>query len=575
MKKTVLFIMALLLSGVLSSNAAVVEKNNPVTFTLSGPTLTTGEYAIHLSFDEQYNYYNMSPTSFSREDYTKFRIEYENMSGPIQVKIQSQTQSTSVPNWHGQYIDLNASETSYTGTFTVGDGLLDDDPVISVFHLVAGGVASITVKKVVLIDPDNHEVELTDGTDGWNSHPSYYKGSFSIASQWQGFALPVPASFNERDQITYNFVFGEATPCAFNIEATYDDAVHYIEIPLGTTEFAYSVSKRLTKLEIKDKTEGLYPHVVKISSIKRTIISNTVLNTNTIFNTETLFDGWEDNIDLGANPNAKVGDIIKVNFKETVTDQNFKFSDKTNGWSEVAAEYAIYGSVTGSNLEFVLNKTFVDLYHAGQIAIQGCVFTISSIELMTTDNSVMPITIGSTGWATFNDANCAYNFEGTGVTAYIVKGATGTAITKEAVTNPAANTGLLITGAPGPYSIPVAASGTDYSSTNQMVGGSGTEITSSTGNGYNYVLAENTGGEAEFQKIESTSATIPVGKAYLALSSAPAGARIFSLDDTNTTAIKDVKVGAETNIYYDLQGRRILNPKHGLYIINGKKIILK
>lgn len=576
MKKTLLFIMALLLCGVLSSNAAVVEKNNPVAFTLSGPTLTSGEYAVRLSFDEQYNHYKLTQTVFDREIYTKFRIEYEDMTGPIQVKVQSQTQATSEPGWHGQYIDLDANETSYTGTFTVGSETyqLDNDKNISVFHLVAGGVASIIVKKVVLIKQNNDEVELIDGTDGWNSHPSYYNGSFSIESQWQGFALPVPASFNERDQITYNFVFGTAIPCAFNIEATYDDAVHYIEIPLGSTEFAYSVSKELTKLEIKDKTEDSYPHAVTISSIKRTIISNTVLKTQTIYNTETVFGSWSQNIDLGANPNAKIGDIIKINFKESVTGQSIKFSNKTDGWNEIAG-YAMYGSVTGSSLEFVLNDTFVELYHDGQIAIQGCVFTISNIQLMTTDNSVLPITIGSTGWATLGDANCAYNFLGTGVTAYIVKGATGTAISKEAVTNPAANTGLLITGTPGPYSIPVAASGTNYSSTNKMVVGTGTEITSSTGSGYNYVLVANDSGEAEFQKIESTSATVPVGKAYLALSTNPAGARVLSLDDTSTTAIKDVKVGAENDVFYDLQGCRILNPKQGVFIVNGKKIILK
>ena len=75
MKKTVLFIMALLLSGVLSSNAAVVEKNNPVTFTLSGPTLTSGEYAVRLSFDEQYNHYKLTQTVFDREIYTKLLKE--------------------------------------------------------------------------------------------------------------------------------------------------------------------------------------------------------------------------------------------------------------------------------------------------------------------------------------------------------------------------------------------------------------------------------------------------------------------------------------------------------------------
>lgn len=27
------------------------------------------------------------------------------------------------------------------------------------------------------------------------------------------------------------------------------------------------------------------------------------------------------------------------------------------------------------------------------------------------------------------------------------------------------------------------------------------------------------------------------------------------------------------NVIYDLQGRRVLNPTHGIYIINGKKVV--
>ena len=42
-----------------------------------------------------------------------------------------------------------------------------------------------------------------------------------------------------------------------------------------------------------------------------------------------------------------------------------------------------------------------------------------------------------------------------------------------------------------------------------------------------------------------------------------------------STAITITKVGIEDSVYYDLQGRRVLNPIKGLYIVNGKKLILK
>lgn len=45
--------------------------------------------------------------------------------------------------------------------------------------------------------------------------------------------------------------------------------------------------------------------------------------------------------------------------------------------------------------------------------------------------------------------------------------------------------------------------------------------------------------------------------------------------DDETTAVKNIKVGSEDNVYYDLSGRRVLYPKNGMYIMNGKKVIIK
>ena len=46
-------------------------------------------------------------------------------------------------------------------------------------------------------------------------------------------------------------------------------------------------------------------------------------------------------------------------------------------------------------------------------------------------------------------------------------------------------------------------------------------------------------------------------------------------DDNTTTGIKGMKMGTLDNVYYDLQGRRILYPTSGFYIVNGKKAIIK
>lgn len=53
---------------------------------------------------------------------------------------------------------------------------------------------------------------------------------------------------------------------------------------------------------------------------------------------------------------------------------------------------------------------------------------------------------------------------------------------------------------------------------------------------------------------------------------------LFHIGISDTpTSIHDVETSEESqdNLIYDIAGRRVLNPKNGLYIVNGKKVILK
>ena len=57
----------------------------------------------------------------------------------------------------------------------------------------------------------------------------------------------------------------------------------------------------------------------------------------------------------------------------------------------------------------------------------------------------------------------------------------------------------------------------------------------------------------------------------------PAGARIMFWDDEDATAVTDVRrdVNDVKGEYFDLQGRKVANPTKGLYIVNGKKVIIR
>ena len=92
-----------------------------------------------------------------------------------------------------------------------------------------------------------------------------------------------------------------------------------------------------------------------------------------------------------------------------------------------------------------------------------------------------------------------------------------------------------------------------------------------------YVIAANRG---IFMKVIS-ALNMPVHKAYAKISGVPAGAKVaFVFDDNNeTTGITTVNNTANgttgQNVYYNLNGQRIAKPQHGVYIENGKKVIVK
>ncbi len=93
----------------------------------------------------------------------------------------------------------------------------------------------------------------------------------------------------------------------------------------------------------------------------------------------------------------------------------------------------------------------------------------------------------------------------------------------------------------------------------------------------NYVLM-NVGGSPVFQWIGATSATLGANKAYLTLNGGPKETSAHGLwFDDETTSLNKVELqNAEANgTYYNLAGQRVAQPTKGLYIVNGKKVIIK
>ncbi len=75
--------------------------------------------------------------------------------------------------------------------------------------------------------------------------------------------------------------------------------------------------------------------------------------------------------------------------------------------------------------------------------------------------------------------------------------------------------------------------------------------------------------------------TLRAGKAYLHVDDS-SGVKSFSLPEDNATSIQGIEISQENNLgevkddaVYNLAGQRVLKPGRGLYIMGGKKVVMK
>lgn len=194
--------------------------------------------------------------------------------------------------------------------------------------------------------------------------------------------------------------------------------------------------------------------------------------------------------------------------------------------------------------------------------------TVSSYT--STLKSIPATTVG--GYGTFSSATHDLDFSSASLTAYTATSAADGLVHMEPVTGkvPAA-TGLFLVGAT--EYIPVT---TDASSvgTNLLHPTTGGDIYNSSK--FQYVLGNQSG--IAFYKVGG-SLSPAAGKAYLETDAAAANnarlAFIFDDDENTTGIVNNKREVTAIDGYYNLNGQRVANPTKGLYIVNGKKVIIK
>ena len=107
---------------------------------------------------------------------------------------------------------------------------------------------------------------------------------------------------------------------------------------------------------------------------------------------------------------------------------------------------------------------------------------------------------------------------------------------------------------------------------------SGTLFPCEIGGGEGHYVMQNKGDGPMFYKVTDTTFSIPAGKCWLTLPAALQGSTSFRID--GTTGVDEVSSevkgeNGKVNAIYDLQGRKVGTPNKGLYIVGGKKIMVK
>lgn len=180
----------------------------------------------------------------------------------------------------------------------------------------------------------------------------------------------------------------------------------------------------------------------------------------------------------------------------------------------------------------------------------------------------VPFTVGEAGYTTFSYGGPVVF--SSGVEAYAAAYKAGGYIELTKLDGAAANTAVILKATPGDYTAEVKA-GVVAPAANDLQISDGTV----TGDGSTIFALGKKNGVVGFAKVKS-GVVVPPGKAYIVISGSGAHDFIGFTDDETTgiDATLNDKGQMTNDGYFNLAGQRVAQPSKGLYIVNGKKVVL-
>lgn len=342
--------------------------------------------------------------------------------------------------------------------------------------------------------------------------------------------------------------WGEGTPVALWI----DTRMQYAPSAIGWSEMSNGWPKQFAEWN-STLTNGT---PVDLSG-RKTIFAETHEN-NPVMTAEQALEAGD--------PHNMFGDWDPTLLTEQApVPQNVKQEGNNLVWD--SSDYALLWAIVkdGAVIDFTIEPTY-ELTESGTYAVRAANemggLSEASESVEATVAEVVKVTLNASGYATLA-SDKALDFSGADAPkAYIVSATTDTKAMLTSVDAAPAETGLVLKGEAGAeYNIPVATSATSIEGNLLVAAVNGVTVDTKSV----YVL------DGDKFKV-FTGTEIPAGKAYLPMNG---NARLLELIFGDATAIGSVNVDVNVNQIYDMQGRRVKTPSKGVYVVDGKKVIIK
>lgn len=265
---------------------------------------------------------------------------------------------------------------------------------------------------------------------------------------------------------------------------------------------------------------------------------------------------------------VQTGDLLTVTIKSVGADwgANVGITTMQNKDAEGNVELAtafISPDALPTTVQIAFTDAMVAAAKSNGLYLNYGTYTYTSVDIVYTPS----VTIGSAGYATLGYAAA---LDLTGIEAYTAA-VSGDKVVLTSVKGKKipANTGIILEGS-GDVTIPLTTEDTDDITDNDLLVSDGTVAADLS---TIYVLANGTNGVGFYLL---NNGYVHAGKAYLKVPANANARQFIGFGDDTTTSISQIEKGKQNteDAVFNLSGQRVVSPTKGLYVVNGKKVVI-